>query len=97
MPPENAAAAAGLLNFLRLGSETVAVAAFGATMSAILVTKLSDSGLAASVAAGATGHEEAYASAFHIAILATSVLTSLIALVVVTMGRKPNEHRSTGY
>ncbi|MBA4025483.1 MAG: MFS transporter [Gordonia sp.] len=87
VPPENAAAAAGLLNFLRLGSETVAVAAFGATMSAILVTKLSDSGQAASVAAGATGHEEAYASAFHIAILATSVLTFLIGLVVVTMGR----------
>lgn len=89
VPPEKAAAAAGLLNFLRLGSEAVAVAAFGAAMSAILAAKLNDSGLAGAVAAGGTGHEGAYASAFHTAILVTSILTLAIGIAVVTMGRKP--------
>lgn len=89
VPHDKAAAAAGLLNFLRLGSEAVAVAGFGAAMSTVLVTKLGTRELAASVAAGAAGHADVYASAFHIVILVTSILTFLIGIVVVTLGRKP--------
>ncbi|MBM7244215.1 MFS transporter [Rhodococcus fascians] len=88
VPHDKAAAAAGLLNFLRLGSEAVAVAAFGAAMSTVLVTKLGTSELAASVAAGSTGHADAYASAFHMVILVTSIVTLLIGIVVVTLGRR---------
>ena len=91
VPPENAAAAAGVLNFLRLGSEAVAVAAFGAAMSAVLVMKLGDSGLAGSVAAGAAGHAGAYARAFHVVILVASILTLLIGFVVITMRRRTKQ------
>lgn len=91
VPPENAAAAAGVLNFLRLGSEAVAVAAFGAAMSAVLVMKLGDSGVAGSVAAGAAGHADAYASAFHVVILVASILTLLIGFVVITMRRRTKQ------
>lgn len=88
VPQEKAAAAAGLLNFLRLGSEAVAVAAFGAAMSAVLVGKLGDHELAGVVAAGTGGQAGAYSSAFHITVLVTSILTLLIGIGVVTLSRR---------
>lgn len=90
VPHDTAAAAAGLLNFLRLGSEAVAVAAFGAALSAVLVAELGDSELAGSVAAGAAGHASTYANGFHTVILVSSLITLLIGVVVVTLGRKPD-------
>lgn len=88
LPGESAAAAAGVLNFLRLGSEAFAVAAFGFAMSSILSGALGDPGLANAVAAGAPGHADVYANGFRVALVVAALVTSLIAAAVVTLRRR---------
>lgn len=85
VPAESAGAAAGLLNFLRLGSEAVSVAAYGAVLTLLLTATTGDPVLARSVAAGGPGGADAYVSAFHILVgalaLTTAVLSAGIAIV----------------
>ncbi|WP_168429320.1 MFS transporter [Microbacterium sp. K24] len=84
----SAAAAAGILNFLRLGSEAVAVAAFGAAIAAILSVTLGDPTVAAEVSAGGEGHADAYADAFRMMMLACAIITAGIGLAVVMLSRR---------
>ncbi|GAB4097612.1 MFS transporter [Brachybacterium horti] len=80
VPEESSGSAAGLLNFVRIGSEAVAVAAYSATLAALVTSSLADDPeLAARVAAGHPGAPAAYAEALHAALL-------MIAGIVLVTG-----------
>jgi MFS family permease len=93
VPHHSSAAAAGVLNFLRLGSEAVAVAAFGAVIAAVIGSQLGDATLGAAVAAGAPGHAEVYAAVFRTVMIASAIVTALIGVVVIVLrSRGPVQH-----
>ena len=87
VPPRSSAAAAGVLNFLRLGSEAVAVAVFGAVIAALIGTQLGDPALGAEVAAGASGHSDVYAAVFRMAMIACAAVTAVIGVAVLVLRR----------
>lgn len=82
VPEEMSGEAAGVLNFLRLGSEALSVGAYGAATSALLITSISDPELANRVSAGWNGAPADYAGAFHIVVTGMAVLTAIFALVI---------------
>ncbi|MFL9655094.1 MFS transporter [Streptomyces sp. PB17] len=87
VPAHSSAAAAGVLNFLRLGSEALAVAVFGAALAAIIGAQLGNPALGAEVAAGATGHAAVYASGFRMMMIACAVVTTVIGAAVILLRR----------
>lgn len=87
VPAHSSAAAAGVLNFLRLGSEAVAVAVFGVVVTALVGSRLADPALGAEVAAGATGHGDVYAAVFRTIMIACAVVTAAIGVAVVLLRR----------
>ncbi len=78
VPRESSGTAAGVLNFLRLGSEAIAIGVYAAAIHWVIGGVVSDPALAEQVAAGNGGHGDAYAAAFR------TVLWVLIALTAVT-------------
>jgi MFS family permease len=93
VPARSSAAAAGVLNFLRLGSEALAVAAVGVAVAALVGAQLGDPALSADVAAGATGHEGVYAAAFRTAMIGSAIVTALIGIAVVILRRATGTSR----
>jgi MFS family permease len=93
VPARSSAAAAGVLNFLRLGSEALAVAAVGVAVAALVGAQLGDPALSADVAAGATGHEGVYAAAFRTAMVGSAIVTALIGIAVVILRRATGTSR----
>lgn len=87
VPAEMSGEAAGVLNFLRLGSEAVSVAIYGAATSALLVTSINDPEVAHRVSAGWSGAPAEYAAAFHIVVTGMAVLTAIFALVINALYR----------
>jgi predicted MFS family arabinose efflux permease len=81
VPPERAGTAAGVLNFMRLGSEAVVVAVYAAVLTGLLRGKLTGAD-AASAAAGASGHAAAYASSFHLMVSAMAGITAGGAVLI---------------
>lgn len=82
VPAHKSGAAAGLLNFVRLGSEAVVVAAYGAIVTALLVSKIDDTAFAHEVAAGGAGGATQYADSLHTIAIGMVVLTLVVAIAV---------------
>lgn len=77
--PESSGTAAGVLNFLRLGSEAVAIGVYAVAIHAVISHHIPDAATADAVAAGAGDHGAVYAEAFR------TVLGAVIALTVATI------------
>lgn len=60
VPPHQSGAAAGLFNFLRFGTEAIAVGGYAAIVAFLIGRILPDPGIAQQVASGAPGHGAAY-------------------------------------
>ncbi|MCG7310845.1 MFS transporter [Brachybacterium sp. ACRRE] len=79
VPESSSGSAAGLLNFVRIGAEAVAVAAYSAVLAALISGQLpSDAARADRVAAGHPGAPSVYAAALH------QVLVGIAVIVVAT-------------
>lgn len=91
--PAAAGAAAGVLNFARLGSETLAVAGFAAALSSLLVGATGDTALAYSAAAGGPGAAAPYADTFRLLMVILAVVTTAISVWVLLLQRA--QHRAT--
>ncbi len=78
VPPRNSGTAAGVLNFMRVGSEAIFLALYAAALAWLISQSIEDPSQAQKIAAGGSGDPAAYADAFH------TVLISLAALVAVT-------------
>lgn len=74
--------AAGVLNFMRLGSEAVVVGAYAAVLAALLRSRIADRVVAQATAAGTAGHGATYASEFHIIVIAMAILTAVLTAVI---------------
>ncbi|MDO8209611.1 MFS transporter [Conexibacter sp. CPCC 206217] len=93
VPPDRSGTAAGVLNFMRLGSEAVVVGAYAAVLAALLRSHLA-APTAAAVAAGAPGHGGTYATQLHLIVMAMVVLTALLGIVINLLHRRPDAARS---
>ncbi|WP_162794470.1 MFS transporter [Nocardioides houyundeii] len=85
VPPHSSGAAAGVVSFMRLGSEATVVAVYAMTMAALVSSRVSDDHLAQEVASGLQGHGADYIPAFvtgQIAILA-AVVIGLVATIAM--------------
>ncbi|MFJ9371537.1 MFS transporter [Nocardia sp. NPDC101769] len=78
---DHSGTAAGVMNFLRLGSEAIVIAAFGAGISHVVAVVLRDGALAAQVAAGQYLRPGTYAGAFAL-LGSASTLCTIVALLV---------------
>jgi predicted MFS family arabinose efflux permease len=74
--------AAGVLNFMRLGSEAVVVGAYAAVLAALLRSHISNPAVAEMTAAGAPGHGGTYADAFHLVVIAMAILTAVFTVII---------------
>ncbi|MEW1780519.1 MFS transporter [Streptomyces sp. NPDC086777] len=92
VPPQNSGTAAGVLNFLRLGSEAVVIGAYSAALTWLISRTIADPETANDVAAGATGHASVYADAFHWVMAAATVLSALTALAIALLHRAELRH-----
>lgn len=85
VPANRSGAAAGVLNFMRLGSEAVVLAAFAAGVAGLISGRISNGAVAERVAAGLGGHPDAYAAALHVVLVIMIVgnlgLGAVIALL----------------
>ena len=79
--------AAGVLNFMRLGSEAVVVGAYAAVIAALLRSHISDPEVARKTAAGAAGHADTYATQFHIVVVAMAALTGILTALINALHR----------
>jgi MFS family permease len=74
--------AAGVLNFMRLGSEAVVVGAYAAIITALLRSHIANSLVAQKTAAGAPGHASIYTDQFHMIVIAMAILTAVLAVAI---------------
>jgi hypothetical protein len=79
--------AAGVLNFMRLGSEAVVVGAYAAIITALLRSHIANSLVAQQTAAGAPGHASIYGDQFHMIVVALAVLTAALAVAINALHR----------
>lgn len=82
--PESSGTAAGVLNFLRLGSEAIAIGVYAAAVHWVISGLEPDRTIADEIAAGASGHRGVYAEAFgnvQWAIISLTLLTSLAIVI----------------
>ncbi|CUX67064.1 MULTISPECIES: MFS transporter [Rhizobium/Agrobacterium group] len=96
VPEEMSGEAAGVLNFLRLGSEALSVAAYGAIMGTLLVNKISDPDTAYRIAAGWSGDPAAYSSSFHILLIAMAIITFLVTVLINVLHRSSRSASAVG-
>jgi hypothetical protein len=87
VPRESSGTAAGVLNFLRLGSEAVAIGFYAAAIHWVISGLVSDPVVADQIAAGGTGHGEIYAQAFRGVQWAVISLTILASIGIVVCHR----------
>ncbi|MGW7516439.1 MFS transporter [Streptomyces sp. NPDC054796] len=94
--------ASGLLNTVRGGANTLALALFGASLVSLIQTKVGERALAGRVAAGdLSGGPRAdlaahYTYAWHIVLWAVAAACVLAALTVHQLVRRRGRHRRTG-
>ncbi|MGX5694490.1 MFS transporter [Dermacoccus abyssi] len=86
-PATSSGSAAGLLNFARIGSEALAVAAYSAALTHLVHRTIADAHLANRVAAGGPGNPAAYADALHTVALAAAAIVVLLGLLVWALRR----------
>lgn len=85
-PESSSGSAAGLLNFVRIGSEAVAVAAYSAVLSWRIGALLpGDPGLAASVAAGHPGAGDVYARGLHEVLIVIALLVGALGVAFAAL------------
>ncbi|GAB3707615.1 MFS transporter [Mariniluteicoccus flavus] len=82
VPAHAAGAAAGLLNFLRIGSEAVAVAAYAAGLTFAVRARIPDQQLADRVASGQPGGAEAYAGSLHLVAYALAAAVIVVSVAI---------------
>ncbi|MGO3325636.1 MFS transporter [Gordonia sp. (in: high G+C Gram-positive bacteria)] len=82
VPAERAGTAAGLLNFFRIGSEALFVAAYAVLLSRIVRQHLTGAA-AEQTAAGQPGHPDTYQSAFGTTVLCLIGLLAAVTLAIV--------------
>lgn len=90
VPPERSGAASGVINLFRVGSEAVAVAAFGWIVSTVVTGRLpGDAGQ--QVAAGGSGHPDIYQQGFMVAavVVTALVLLAWLSFTLLMRGRTP--------
>jgi MFS family permease len=73
--------AAGVLNFLRMGSEALAIGVYGAVVAALVAAHLPSS-VAIRVAAGQPGHAAAYVGPLHHMLIAMAILVAVLTVLV---------------
>ncbi len=86
--PASSGTAAGVLNFLRLGSEAVFIGFYAVAVHAVIGVPVDNSPLADQIAAGGIGYGETYATAFRTALWGLIVLTVLTILAIATCHRR---------
>jgi predicted MFS family arabinose efflux permease len=86
-PPSQSGTAAGLVNFLRLGSEAVVVGAYAAGLGRLLTSSIGNPAVAAEAAAGHAGHAAEYASALHLVVVIMAILGAVAAGVIAALHR----------
>lgn len=79
VPADSSGTAAGVLNFVRIGSEAIVVAGYSALLAWLIGRSLADPIAAQDTAAGRFGHADAYADAFG-----WVVITMVVLLVITT-------------
>ncbi|MEU7881618.1 MFS transporter [Microbispora bryophytorum] len=87
VPARSSGTAAGVLNFMRLGSEAIVVGAYAAVLAALLRADIPDAAAARATAAGLPGHALQYASAFHLIVAVMAVVTALLVVVINVLHR----------
>ncbi|MGG7462833.1 MFS transporter [Plantibacter sp. YIM 135347] len=95
VPPHRSGAAAGVLNFVRVGSEAVVIAVFAAIVAALIFSNLGDQGVADATAAGIPGHGDAYAAAFRTVLLIMIGANIILTVIVAALHRarlRSNDH-----
>ena len=89
VPEEKSGSAAGLLNFVRIGSEAVAVAAYAAVLAGLIGSQLADQPeLAAKAKAGQPVAPDVYAGALHLVVLFSVVLVLLLSVAFILLRSK---------
>ncbi|MDT0386003.1 MFS transporter [Streptomyces dubilierae] len=79
VPARSSGTAAGVLNFMRLGSEAIVVGGYAAVLTALLRARFADPQVAQ---AGAPGHGGIYPGQFHWIVLAMAILTAALMAVI---------------
>ena len=87
VPARSSGTAAGVLNFMRLGSEALVVGAYAAVLASLLRSNIADPAVAQATAAGAPGHGATYAAQFHLVVIAMAILTAVFAVVINALHR----------
>lgn len=87
VPARSSGTAAGVLNFVRVGSEAVFVGLYAAVLAWLIGRSVPDSDVARATAAGHTGQAGAYASAFHWVVAALAVLVVVTTVAVALLHR----------
>lgn len=88
VPAELAGAAAGIFNLLRIGSEAVFVAAYGAAMSALIAARVADRVLGDRIAAGLSGYADDFVASQVPVLVIVAALCAAIAVAFVALGRR---------
>ncbi|MGW4486646.1 MFS transporter [Amycolatopsis sp. NPDC004368] len=83
----NAGTAAGVLSFLRLGSEAVVIGGYSAALTVLLGRDIADTATANAVAAGAGGHAAEYAASYHVVLVVMIALSLVVGAVIVLLDR----------
>lgn len=87
VPARSSGTAAGVLNFMRLGSEAIAVLVYAAVLAALIRSRIADQAIAQTVAAGRHTRPLQYASALHIMILAIAILAATVTTLIAFVHR----------
>ncbi|WP_328912370.1 MULTISPECIES: MFS transporter [unclassified Streptomyces] len=87
VPARSSGTAAGVLNFMRLGSEAVVIGAYSGVLAWLIRGSVATPGIADRVAAGATGHAGAYADAFHVVLWAMIALSAATGVAIALLHR----------
>ncbi|MCF8569129.1 MFS transporter [Gordonia sp. HY002] len=97
VPAERAGTAAGLLNFFRIGSEAILVAAYAFVLSTIVGQHLTG-GAAEDTAAGQPGQPDTYQTAFSTTVICLVALLVVLSLAIVLVrGKNARRCRSADY
>lgn len=86
---EVSGSAAGLLNFVRIGSEAAAVAVYSAALALVIGLRMDDADAADRVAAGGAGGAEVYAASLHSVSLAIAGVVVVLMVLIAVLRRRP--------
>ncbi|MEV4419424.1 MFS transporter [Patulibacter sp. NPDC049589] len=85
--PHLSGTAAGVVNFLRLGSEAIVVGLYAAAITALIGARIPDAATADRVAAGGSGNAAAYADALHPVVVVMAVVVVAMTVLIAVLDR----------